>query len=142
MTLLTAVNVGGDHATNVALLTAPTVGFTIGAQAVNDIEVLLQLQDGDGDDVAEFARLRVWLTDLAPADSALGAAAPDGGIAISGSGEGVIVEEPVANQILECVTDTNGQLELAITESGADTWYMQVALPGGGVVSSEAITFA
>jgi hypothetical protein len=142
MTLNTAQNVQRDHATNVALLTAPNVAFTIGIEAADVIEVLLQLQDGDGDAIAEFARLRVWLTDLAPADSALASAAPSGGIAVSGSGEGVIIEEPVANQILECVTDANGQLELAITEVGADTWYMQVALPGGGVVSSAAITFA
>ena len=145
MTSVTAINVAGDLQTNINLLTAPTVAFTIGAEAAeaaNAIAVLLQLEDGDGDDVAEFAHLRVWLTDLAPADSALTATAPDGGVALSASGEGVIVNETVANKLLECSTDTNGQLEILLTESGIATWYMQVALPGGGVVSSGAITFA
>lgn len=142
MTSVTAKNVAEDHDTNVNLLTAPTVSFVIAAEGGDEIDVLLQLEDGDGDAVEEFAHLRVWLTDSQGADEDISTGAPSAGIDISGSGEGVIVNHTVADLLMECVTDTNGQIEFTIGEAGAATWYMNVALPGGGIVVSDAITFA
>jgi hypothetical protein len=77
------------------------------------------------------------LSDTAAA--AVTADAPDGGTAAT---TGTILQEHATDVSLDFLTDASGVFVLAITESGVDTWFLNVRLPSGLVVSSAAITFA
>jgi hypothetical protein len=113
------------------------VEFTVGAEAADVINVALQVVDGDGRALALQLALLAWLSDTAGA--ALTATAPSAGTAIGT--DGVIIVEHTAETLLELLTDADGVLDLDIGEAGADTWYLNVRLPGGAIVSSGAIAF-
>lgn len=114
------------------------VDFTIGTEATNAITVNVQLKDGP-DAIAERAACRFYLSDDANGDSLAGTA-PSGGIA--GGTDGVVLVEEVANKVLTVVSEADGDIDLVITETGADTWYLIAILPDGRLVASSAITFA
>ena len=120
-----------------AVATIPSVELTVGAEAADVINVALQVVDGKGMDLAQQLALFAWLSDTAGA--AVTATAPSAGTAIGT--DGVIIVEHTAETILELLTDADGQLDLDIGEAGADTWYLNVRLPGGAIVSSGAIAF-
>ncbi len=120
-----------------ALASIPSVEITVGVEVPNVINVALQVVDGEGVALALQLALFAWLSDTAGA--AATAAAPDAGVAIGT--DGVIIVEHTAEIIFELLTDAAGVLDLDIEESGVDTWFLNVRLPGGAVVSSAAITF-
>ncbi len=114
------------------------VGFTIGTEATNAITVNVQVKDGNGGDIGERKALRWYLADDATGD-APAAAAPDGGIAAGTDGA---LLEYVANLSGTFITESDGDCDIVITESGTDTWYLVVILPNGSLAVSDAITFA
>lgn len=113
------------------------VELTVGAEDADVINVALQVVDASGNAVDDDYSFYAWLSDAV--GSAVTATAPDGGVAVGT--DGVIVETHTANASFELLTD-GGALDLDIEESGAATWYLNVRLPDGRVVSSGAITFA
>lgn len=115
-----------------------TVEMVVGTQAGNIINVALQVQDAEGNDLAEQKSFFAWLSDTAGA--ALTGTAPSVGTSIGT--DGVIIVEHTAETLLELLTDAAGVLDLDIEEAGADTWYLNIRLANGEIVSSEAITFA
>jgi hypothetical protein len=121
-----------------ALALVPSVELTVGGEAADVINVALQVVDAEGVALAQQLALFAWLSDTAGA--AATAAAPSAGTAIGT--DGVIIVEHTAEIIFELLTDADGVLDLDIEEAGVDTWYLNVRLPGGSVVSSAAITFA
>lgn len=141
MTMPAAINLGGDFETAKALLDAIDVQFTIGVEAANIINVAIQVVLGDAQSLDTYAFLVAWLTDVQGADSGLSAAAPDADVVIGT--DGVVLSEPVTDLMFNMVTNAAGLLDLDISDTiGTPTWYLNVALPGGGVAVSEAITFA
>lgn len=114
-----------------------TVEITVGAEAADVINVALQIQDAEGDDLAEQKSFLAWLSDTAGA--AVTATAPSAGTAIGT--DGVIIVEHTAETLFELLTDTAGVLDLDIGEAGADTWYLNIRLADGSIVSSGAIAF-
>jgi hypothetical protein len=111
--------------------------FTIGTEAANVINVAVQLTDGT-DDIAAAANVRIYLSSVAtgldfeatgPDSWAIGT---DGSLLADG-GDSVI-----AGQV---VSEADGDFDLDITKSGADTFYLVVVLPNGGIAVSGAITF-
>ena len=121
-----------------AVATIPSVELTVGAQGGDIINVALQVVDGEGVALAQQLALFAWLSDTAGA--ALTGTAPSVGTSIGT--DGVIIVEHTAETLFELLTDVDGVLDLNIEEAGADTWYLNVRLPGGAIVSSAAITFA
>lgn len=115
-----------------------TVEITVAVQAANVINVALQVQDAEGNDLAEQKSFFAWLSDTAGA--ALTAATPSVGTSIGT--DGVIIVEHTAEILLELLTDAVGVLDLDIEEAGVDTWYLNIRLANGAIVSSAAITFA
>jgi hypothetical protein len=115
------------------------VDFTIGAEAANVINVALQLNDANGAAVAEAMNVQVFLSDNATGLDVTGTA-PDGGIAIGTDGD--IIGSLTANIALMLQSEADGDIDIDITESGTDTWYLVVVLPSGKHVVSGAITFA
>jgi hypothetical protein len=121
-----------------AVAPIPSVELTVGTQAANVINVALQVVDAQGMALALQLALFAWLSDTAGA--ALTATAPSVGTDIGT--DGVIIVEHTAETLFELLTDADGVLDLDIEEAGVDTWYLNVRLPGGAIVSSAAITFA
>lgn len=115
-----------------------TVEMIVGVQGGNIINVALQVQDAEGNDLAEQKSFLAWLSDTAGA--ALTGTAPSVGTSIGT--DGVIIVEHTAETLLELLTDADGVLDLNIEEAGADTWYLNIRLANGAIVSSTAITFA
>lgn len=114
------------------------VNFTIGSEAANVINVGLQLQDADGADIAVRTAVQAYLSDDADGDS-VAATAPDGNVAIGTDGELIPL---VADKAFTLISEADGDIDLDIGESGADTWYLIVILPNGKLIASTAITFA
>lgn len=138
MTLPSALNLQGDLATAQALLDALGVTITVAAEDTNVVNVAIQVIGGDDQDIDANVHLLVWLTDTEGAAVVPGSA-PSGGTAVGATG--VVLVELTADVLFLAVTDANGNLELDVTEAGAATWYLNVGLPGGGVVVSDVLTF-
>jgi len=112
--------------------------FTVGSEAGNVINVAVQLNDANGVAMAVRSALPFYMSDDANGDS-LAAAAADGGIAIGT--DGVLIEW-TANLAGLAISEADGDIDIDITESGADTWYLVLVLPNGKLAVSGAITFA
>lgn len=116
-----------------------TPTFTIGNEASHARIVTVQLNDINGAAIAFKTLVHVWFSDAAA--DAVTATGPDGTIAISAS-SGVIVETVSDKKVYNVMTGATGQFKLTITNSGAVSWYMNVALADGRVFSSAVIAFA
>lgn len=113
--------------------------FTIGEEAANAIAVSVQLVDREnGNEIAERVAIPWYLSADANGD-AIAAAAPSGGIAIGTDG---LLLEWTANLSGLAVSEADGDLDVAITEAAAKTFYLILAMPDGKLYSSGAITFA
>ena len=113
------------------------VEFTIGTENTNAINVSLQLQSG-GQDLYAMAAVNAYLSDNSDG-STLAASAPSGGWAIGTSG---LLIPVVTNKAAMFISESNGVVDVTITESTAKTFYMVVILPDGTINVSDAITFA
>jgi hypothetical protein len=114
------------------------VDFTIGSEAVNAINVGLQLNDAGGSALAVRTSVFVYLSDDANGDSVAGTA-PDGGWAIGTDG---LLIPLVTGKAGLVISEADGDIDITITESGVATWYLIVVLANGKLAASGAITFA
>ena len=118
--------------------TVAGASFTIGAEAGNVINVIVQLEDGNGNALAERGCVTMYASDDAAGDSI--SAAPD---TIAIGTDGVSSQAYAASEALIAVSEADGDIDINITEAGgADTFYLIVVLPDGTLVASSAITFA
>jgi hypothetical protein len=116
---------------------ADRADITVGAEATNVINVAVQTRIGPvAPDVLQ--PIRAYLSTDAAGQTL--ASAPSGGIAIGT--DGTILVEEVANVVLSAVTEADGSIDFDLTEASTGTWYLNVILPNGKVVTSDAITFA
>lgn len=112
--------------------------FTIGAEAANAINVGIQLVDREnGNELGERLAVPFYLSSDANGDAI--AAAPSGGIAIGTDG---LMIEWTANVAGLLVSESDGDVDVTLTEAGAGTWYLILVMPDGKLVPSGAITFA
>lgn len=112
--------------------------LTVGTQAGDVINVAIQLTDAEGNNLAVRAGLFAYLSDDANGDSIAGTA-PSGGWAIGTDG---LLIPVVAGKAAHLVSESDGDIDVSITEAGADTWYMILVDPTGRLIASGAITFA
>lgn len=112
--------------------------ITVGAEDGDDVTVNIQLTDAEGDDLAEIGVVTVFVSDAATGIG-VAATAPDGGIA-AGT-DGAILAAVVAGKVVIAQSEADGDLDLVVTESGTDTFYLAVVLPGGRMVVSDALSF-
>ena len=115
-----------------------TPTFTVGSESGNVINVAVQLNDRDGNALAQRANVYAYLSDDANGDS-ITATAPDGGVAIGTDG---VLDAVTADKSFRLTSESDGDIDIDITESGAATWYLVVVLPDGTLAVSDAITFA
>lgn len=120
-----------------ALASIPNVEITVAGEDTNSNIVTVQVIDGQGMALAQQLAFLAWLSDTAGA--APTATAPDADVAINAAG--IILLEHTTDIVFELLTDADGLLDLDIGETSADTWYLNIRLPGGAIVSSAAISF-
>jgi hypothetical protein len=113
-----------------------SVGFTVGAEAGDVINVAVQL-NGKGA-LAQRASVFAYLSDDAAGDSVV-ATAPSGAVAIGTDG---LMIDVVAKKAFMLTSEADGDIDINITEAGTDTFYLIVVLPNGELAASGAITFA
>lgn len=113
--------------------------FSIGAEAADVITVAIQIKDAHGNDLAAKYCVHVFLSDNADGDGVVGTEASGG---IAAGTDGAILISEVAGKIALAQCEADGDLDIAITHSGAKTCYLGVILPNGKTVMSSAITFA
>ena len=89
-------------------------------------------------DVTERVSFFAWLSDTA--FGAVTGTVPSADVAIGT--DGAIVLEHTTDIVFELMTSATGAIDLDIGEALADTWFLNIRLPGGQVVASPTITFA
>ena len=113
--------------------------FTIGAESANVINVAIQLTDGNGDDLARAGQVFVYLSADAGGQTTGSGVGHPTGLAIGTDG---FYQQMIANLAGLCTSETDGDIDLNITNTGTGTQYLIVVLPSGKLVASGAITFA
>ncbi len=112
--------------------------FIIGAEALNAIAVTIQLSDRkNGGDMSERVGLAWYLSSDANGDAI--ATAPSSGIAIGTDG---LLLEWANNVSGWVISESDGDIDVVLTEAGAGTWYLVLVAPDGKLYPSGAITFA
>lgn len=113
--------------------------FTIGAEATNAITVNIQLTDALGNDLDNVGVVTGFLSDSA---TGLGVTATGPNTSVAAGTDGAIINtlEAVKSFILQ--SESDGDIDLVLTETGVATWYLVIVLPSGEQVVSNAITFA
>lgn len=112
--------------------------IVVGADAGTTVAITIQLTDAEGADLAQVGVVDWYLSDDA-AGLSVAATAPSGGIAIGTDGALI---ETVADKAGSMISEADGDIDLVVTEAGAATWYLVLRMPTGGLVISDAITFA
>ena len=113
------------------------VAFVIGSPATV-VNVALQLKDADGNDIAEISHIHAYLSDTITTGLGISGTAPATSVAIGA--DGAIIVEEVSKLAWWLQSEADGDIDLDITEVGAETWYMVVVLPNGKQIVSGAIT--
>ena len=109
--------------------------FTVNAEATNVITTNIQLKNLLGEELTAATAVEVWLFSAAAA-TAVNAQN------YTTIAAGVVLER-IADTILDCTTEADGDLDIAITlSSGAATCYLGVKLANGEFAFSDAITHA
>lgn len=111
--------------------------FTISTEAGDIINVAVQLKNLDGEDVDERVCLSWYLSNDAEGDDL--ATVPTGGIAIGTDG---LLIEGVTNAAGLVVSESDGDIDVNITDTGTPTFHFVLVNPNGKLVVSDAITFA
>ena len=116
-----------------------TPSFVIGAEGSNIINVGIQLKDSAGTDLAVRGSVYAYLSDDANGDSIV-ATAPSGTVVIGT--DGVLIDPGTTKKAFTLVSESDGDIDINITEAGAKTAYLILVMPDGRLVASGAITFA
>lgn len=115
-----------------------SASFSIGAEASNAITVSIQLKDALGRDCAIRQSVSAYLSSDANGDSVEAASAT---LSVAGGTDGSTIELATDNCFL-LVSEADGDIDVVITETvGANTFYLNLVMPDGRIVTSGAITF-
>jgi len=111
--------------------------FTVGAEAGDVINVSVQLVDRlNGNEVAERIGMFWYLSSDANGDAV--ASAPSGGIAIGTDG---LLIEWTANVAGLVVSESDGDIDVNLTETGDGYFYLVLVMPDGKRMVSGIIDF-
>lgn len=114
--------------------------FIIGAETTNAISVSIQLQQADkaANDIGFIGVVQAYLSDNADG-TGVASTAPDTSV-LAGTDGAILFNS--ADKVFTLQSEADGDIDIVITETGVDTWYLCVILPDGSLAISGAITFA
>lgn len=110
--------------------------FTIGSESSNTINVAIQFTDAEGNDCEERVGVPWYLSDNSNGDTL--ATAPDSGIAIGTDG---LLIETLDNQAGFMVSESDGDVDVDISETTDTSFYLVLVMPSGKLVVSDEINF-
>lgn len=111
--------------------------FSIGVEGSDIITVSVQLKDQYLADLAVRGKVDWYLSADANGDTV--ATAASGGVAAGTDG---VVASTITGKAGFAVSEADGDIDFAITDTGTPTMYLVIVLPSGKLVVSGAITFA
>ena len=111
--------------------------FTVGTEATNVITVAVQLKRQDLRDLAVRGHVDWYLSGDATGDTL--ATAASGGVAAGTDG---VVASTITGRAGFAISEADGDIDFAITDTGTPTMYLAIRLPDGSLTVSGAITFA
>lgn len=114
------------------------VGITIGAEASHVRNIALQLRTPNWADVAECGQLFCYLSDNSDGSTITGTA-PTSTTAIGTDG---LLNAIIAGKMFHLVSESDGDIDINITQTAAHTYYLVLCLPDGRIQVSGAIAFA
>jgi len=113
--------------------------ITVAAEDTDVVNVAIQLVDRlNGNEIGERVSIFAYLSDDANGDS-IAATAPDGGVAIGT--DGLLIPD-VTSKSFRLISEADGDIDVDVTESGTDTFYLILVMPDGKLIPSGALTFA
>lgn len=112
--------------------------ITVAEKDTDEWHAYIQLTDWKGDDLGNVASVIVYLSSDDEGKD-IHAATVTTETAIKTDGSLTVV---AAKQMYVCVSEADGDIDLTITDTGANTYYVNVILPTGRIVTSDVITFA
>ena len=116
------------------------VSFTIGAETGGNTKVVsCQFKGGGGRNLAKRVPVLAYLSDDSAGATPV-ATAPSG--AVTAVTHGAVLDTGAAKKSFLLVPTAAGRVDVQIVEAGAKTLYLNVMVPGVGLVTSGAITFA
>lgn len=118
-----------------------SVSFTVGGEAGDVINVSIQLRNESAVVVQERSSILMYLSDDSNGDGITGTS-PNGGMQIGTNGFELADIGDFTERALWLQTSATGVVDIDIIETGVDTWFMVIVLPGGIIAVSAAITFA
>jgi hypothetical protein len=123
-----------DNSRNLEL----TAAFTIGAESSNTITVGIQLLDRKNkNEIAERVALPFYLSSDANGDTPVAAATS----LVAGT-DGTMIET-ISNSVGMLISEADGDIDVVVGDaSGVATYYLNLVMPDGKIVTSGAITFA
>ena len=116
--------------------TVAGASFVIGAQGGDIINIGIVLEDADGNAITSVAVVTAFLSDDSGGLDVSGTA-PGTSVAIGT--DGFVIAALTAKLVFILQSDAVGAIDLDLTETGADTWFMVVVLANGTQVVSGAI---
>lgn len=110
--------------------------LTVGVEATNAINVAIQLKDNNGNDLNQRGHISMYLSNDSHGDSLI-TTAPSSGFAIGTDG---LISNPTTKSC-NLTSESDGDIDLTFTESGALTFYLILVMPDGRIIPSGVITF-
>lgn len=121
-----------------------TPAITVGEEDANVINVAIQLKDAAGNDLAARGAILAYLSDDANGDSVCAtkpstdwAIGTDGLLLAMTGGE----DASDTGLVAHLISESDGDIDIDITNTTADTFYLILVMPDGTLVASDAITF-
>jgi hypothetical protein len=110
--------------------------FTVGTEATNVITVAVQLKNQSLRDLASRGHVDWYLSADANGDTV--ATAASGGVAAGTDG---VVATTITGKAGFAISEADGDIDFAITDTGTPTMYLVLRLPDGSLAVSGVITF-
>lgn len=119
--------------------------ITVGTEAANAINVAIQLKDSKGNDCPSRRTILAYLSDDAYGDSIV-ATEPNTSVLIGTDGLLIPLLTGAAGaelnmSVFMLVSEVDGDIDITITNTTADTFYLILVMPDGRLLASGAITF-
>lgn len=112
--------------------------FVIGTQSGTAINVAIQLKDADLNNLSISSGIQVYLSDSSVGSGFI-ATAPSGTVAIGTNG--FLYDVGSNKKVFLLLSNTSGQIDININNTGAKTLYVVLILPSGKLKVSGAVTF-
>lgn len=113
------------------------VSWTVGTESGNAVTVAAQLKDFAGNDLTVPASLLMYLaSDSAGLNIKASTVTTETAIGTDGS-LGVLL----AGQVYQVTSEADGDIDIVITDTSADTYYVVLVMPNGKLEVSTVATF-